>query len=267
MLPIDTEHNGEHYRRVVLEIMRREHSEAMARSEVVHREHWELIRDNLRDRIIAGELAPGSRLTETALASHYSVSTGPVRTALMSLVQLGLATSAPRKGTEVVTFDRQDVDEIYDVIEALEHMAAEEVALRMDGSISETLRERLEALDDAQSSGDTIGAVHADLEFHRAICQQSGNRRLLGLWEQLAEQALLIIAATTRFKPSTAEAISAHMPIVTALESKDPQMAGDAIGRHFKEAHAVLSTLSDDELSAALGRSDRTHPPSVDILT
>jgi DNA-binding GntR family transcriptional regulator len=226
---------------------------ARGSSRVVHREHWELICEDLKDRIIEGELAPGTRLTEMALAEEYGVSTGPVRTALMSLVQQGIATSTSRRRTEVVTFDRQDIDELYDVLEALERMAVREVAIKMDAPTYEALLERLNVLEEAQDSGDALAGVHADLDFHRTICQVSGNTRLLGLWEQLAEQARLIIATTIRFKPTTAAANAAHMPILRALKTGDPDKAEATITRHFKEAHAALSELSDDEFAEALG--------------
>lgn len=220
---------------------------------VVHLEHWELIRDDLRDRIVRGDLAPGERLTEAALADYYQVSTGPVRTALMSLVQLGLAATAPRRGAVVMTFDRHDLDELYDVLEALEQMAAREVAGRMNEEIRALLAARLEELEAAQASGDALKAFDADLVFHRTICEVSGNGRLLGLWEQLAEQARFIIAATTRFKPSTAAAGTAHMPILATLETGNARKAEAAIRIHFDDAYSALSELSDEELAEALG--------------
>ena len=171
----------------------------------------------------------------------------------MSLVQSGLAASAPRRGAVVMTFDRHDVDELYDVLEALEQMAAREVASRMDDEMRALLASRLEELDAAQASGDVLAAVNADLTFHRTLCQVSGNHRLLGLWEQLAEQARLIIAATTRFKPSVAAAVTAHQPILTALETRSAEKAEEAIRNHFDDAYHTLSELSDEELAEALG--------------
>jgi DNA-binding GntR family transcriptional regulator len=95
-----------------------------------HLELWELVRAEIRNLIIMGEFAPGERLVESALAERFQVSRGPVRTALMELERVGLVNSVPRRGIQVATFDRSDIDELFDVITALERIAGREAAER-----------------------------------------------------------------------------------------------------------------------------------------
>src|ERR1041384_8231509 len=88
-----------------------------------HLELWEVVRAEIRNLIIMGEFAPGERLVESTLAKRFQVSRGPVRTALMELERVGLVVSVPRRGIQVSTFDRSDIDELFDVVTAIERMA------------------------------------------------------------------------------------------------------------------------------------------------
>src|SRR5436190_9450652 len=83
--------------------------------------------DNLRAQLIAaiveGELSPGSKVNEVALAHQYGVSRGPLREALRNLEGLRLLERRPHAGARVVELGREQLDEIYLIREALEGMA------------------------------------------------------------------------------------------------------------------------------------------------
>jgi len=168
---------------------------------VARRDFWELIYDDLRDRIVRGDLAPGQRLAEAGLAEQYQSSTGPIRTALMNLERTGLVTTRLRRGAEVATLYRQDVAEIYQVIEALEIRAIETAATRMTPEMSEDLGRRLDALAESATASDLLVPIDADLAFHRGICEASGNGRLLMIWDQISEQKRLTLAMGTPVAP------------------------------------------------------------------
>jgi DNA-binding GntR family transcriptional regulator len=75
-------------------------------------ERWQLVRQGLRDEIIAGKLLPGEVLSEGELAARYGVSRGPIRSALQDLHRVGLVQGgASRRRMRVATFTQRDVDE------------------------------------------------------------------------------------------------------------------------------------------------------------
>ena len=127
------------------------------------------MRDEIRNLIIAGVFAPGERLVEAALADRFAVSRGPVRTALAELERVGLVKSVPRRGIQVATFKRADIDELFDVISALEAMAARKAAEYASADQVSLLYEFLDELDRSQHDGDQAGAIEADLELHRQL--------------------------------------------------------------------------------------------------
>jgi DNA-binding GntR family transcriptional regulator len=222
------------------------------------RELWEIVRDEIRTLIISGEFAPGERLVEAPLAARFGVSRGPVRMALLELERVGLVTSLPRRGMHVSTFERSDIDEMYDVTMALEQVAARASAERASAADAARLFELLDALDHAQQRGDRMAAVEADVELHRELMRTSGNGRMLQLWDQISEQIRFVIAVTQRALPEVAWA-HYNRPIIEAVASGDPDRAERAVVSCFTEAHAEIRALSPD----AFDRCTRRPGPAA----
>src|SRR5262249_14860936 len=82
----------------------------------------------LKAMILIGELAPGSRLTESALAQRLKVSRTPLREALNRLERDGLITNRPRYGCFVAAFDIKTFEESFGIREVLDGFAAEQAA-------------------------------------------------------------------------------------------------------------------------------------------
>src|SRR4051812_23147101 len=90
----------------------------------------------LRDLIVQGSLAPGSRIVETEIASRLGVSRTPVREALQRLQQEGFVHGAPgaqQSRLTVAPLTRDDVNELLDVVGALEGVGARRAAQLGDG--------------------------------------------------------------------------------------------------------------------------------------
>jgi DNA-binding GntR family transcriptional regulator len=221
-----------------------------------HRELWEVVAREIRSLIIAGEFAPGERLVEAALAARFAVSRGPVRTALMELERLGLVKSVPRRGMQVAVFTRADIDELFDVTMALERMAAREAVEAASAEQVQRLHKLLDALDEAQHSGDPSDAVEADLELHRQLMKACGNRRLLQLWTQISEEIRFVIAVTQRALPEV-EWANYNRPIIEAVAARDAALAEQAVVSCFTAAHAEIRGLSADAFDTYTGQAKK----------
>jgi DNA-binding GntR family transcriptional regulator len=224
----------------------RQHSAELGHA---HRELWEVVCDELRNLIIGGEFEPGEPLAEAALAARFAVSRGPVRTALRELERVGLVAAVPRRGMQVATFERTDIDELFDVTLGLERMAARTAAELATPEQVRRLHELLDELDTAQHCETALDAVDADLEFHRHLVALSGNRRLLDLWLQISEEIRFVIAVTQRSLPEV-EWASFNRPIVDAIGSGDPDQAEAAVVACFTEAHAEIRARSSEAFVA-----------------
>src|ERR1700730_8872448 len=82
----------------------------------------------LRDAITSGVLVPGSRLREAQLASHFSISTTPVREALRRLDREGLVRLSPNRGANVTEFNLREVVDLFEVGEVVECRAVRRAA-------------------------------------------------------------------------------------------------------------------------------------------
>src|SRR3954447_24997524 len=108
-----------------------------------HGSRPEQVYARLRDLIVEGLLAPGSRIVETEIASRLGVSRTPVREALQRLQQEGFVTGSPgaqQSRLTVAPLTRADVHELLNIVGALEGLGAYEAA-----SLDESRRQALVA--------------------------------------------------------------------------------------------------------------------------
>ncbi|NKC21894.1 GntR family transcriptional regulator [Ochrobactrum oryzae] len=73
----------------------------------------------LADRIIAGEIEPGTKLRQDHIAEEFETSHVPVREAFRRLEAQGLAVSEPRRGVRVASFDISEIREVAEMRAAL----------------------------------------------------------------------------------------------------------------------------------------------------
>ncbi|MET9799014.1 GntR family transcriptional regulator [Nocardiopsis alba] len=142
------------------------------------------VADHLRDEILDGVRAPGSRLVERDLAGELGVSRVPVRDALKTLVAEGLVTLRPRTWAVVREFTPSDIADLNEVREAFEVLAFRLAAQRHTRAGLARLQNALEIEQGAAERGDTTAARRAAADFHEIVTDLAGNR-LLGEVEHL----------------------------------------------------------------------------------
>ena len=156
---------------------------------------WEKLRprtlvDQAMEAIIAGAsrglILPGDRIVETEIATALGISRVPVREALRLLESQGLVVSEPYKGIRLMPVTQARLEQATEVRLALEVTAARRARKlgrhRDDGR--QRLAARLRALELMAARGDAYGCARADTDFHRELCELSGNAVLCRMWEQ-----------------------------------------------------------------------------------
>ncbi len=140
----------------------------------------ESARQHVIQRIVAGELAPGTHLVEGDIASELGVSRTPVRDAMQSLIQLGLVEREAHRGCFVARATPPEICRMLEAREATEGIAARLMAIRCgDDEIAELqgLHEEMTATaqDEAYLK---YRALH--FEFHCRVIRGSGNEYIAG---------------------------------------------------------------------------------------
>src|SRR5512139_14483 len=139
------------------------------------------VTEGLRALILSGELPPGSRIGQEALATRFAVSRIPVRGALARLESDGLVALKPNSGAWVAKLDLKECLEIYLIRERLEPLAlAESVGRMTDAEI-----DALERLVEEMAAGtDTETFLRLDRQFHLAAYRSAEMHQLLPMIER-----------------------------------------------------------------------------------
>ena len=206
--------------------------------------------NELKEAIVAGELAQGSKIIEDVIAKKYGISRGPLREAIRRLESIRLLVRIPHAGTRVVTLTPEMMEEIYIVREALEGMSARLATIHMSEDEINQLRKLLEKHQDTidQSSGKLYFQREGDLDFHYRIAKASNNEWLM----QLLGSELYQLLRMCRFRSSQAperpaKALNEHRQIVEAIANRDAELAEILMRRHISDAWNTVKKLLHEE--------------------
>lgn len=197
----------------------------------------ERIQEDLRDRILSGVLAPGSRLDLDAVAKEYGTSRTPVREACLGLGQEGLVRVAPRSGIQVIGITPEAILENFAIMAALCGVAAQWAADRITPRQLLRIRELNREIKVAAQSGDDI--VTLNWEFHREINRSCASERL----QEMLRDAVKMIPHTflQLFPEHVVCSLDEHDALVKALANHDGVAARRITEEHFESAAAVVA--------------------------
>ncbi len=210
----------------------------------------EQVFNDLKEAIIKGDLAQGSKITEDEIAKQYGISRGPLREAIRRLEGLRLLVRKPHAGTRVVTLTHSMMEEIYTVREALEGMSARLAAARMSDDEIDELRQLLEKHESSidQSQGKEYFQREGDLDFHFRIAQASNNQWLMDLLSSELYQLLRMCRHRSSQTPERPlRALQEHKQITEAIASRDPELAELLMRRHISGAWKIVKDILDKE--------------------
>ena len=148
----------------------------------------DVVFNTLRKAILKGELKPGERLMEIALAERLGVSRTPVREAMRKLELEGLVVMIPRRGAQVANITEKDLNDVLEVRMALENLSIENACARMTEEQLDELWKAARNFEDTMAEGNLVRLAEADVAFHEVIYKSSDNRRLTQVLNNLREQ-------------------------------------------------------------------------------
>ena len=196
--------------------------------------------DDLRSRILSGDLAQGAPLREEALSAAYDVSRHTLRAALRVLAGEGLIRIVPNRGASVARLAAADLVPLFELRAALEVEACRLALERNDGTLPAAVHDRLDALVRAcrSKASDWSEIAHAHARFHEALVAGARSPRIEDAYTRLATELNLFLA---QLRPvwSRRRMIEHHRALVLDLET-----TGDvtALRRHLRDGlEAVLA--------------------------
>jgi DNA-binding GntR family transcriptional regulator len=206
--------------------------------------------DQLRELIVWGRLAPGSRIVESEIAERLGVSRTPTRSALHRLQQEGYVTSSGGERRLVVApLTQSDGRELFQIVGLLESLAARQAAERPPNeraTLARRLREVNAALDGAarKPRPDPLRIFDLDTGFHRAYVEAGAGPRLLALHDAFKPQAERYIRLyISALVDEIATSVQEHEVIVRAIEAGDGPAAQRATDTNWRNAAVRLSSV------------------------
>lgn len=193
------------------------------------------IQNLLRNDIVAGDFAFGSRLIIEDLAARYGVSHMPIREALRILHGEGLVVIEPNRGARVRPIYRGFIEDIFDVRCAIETMLARRAAARRTDEHLQRLRAAAAKLEAMVAAGDHASVPMANREFHTVINDAAGNPGALPIVDS---HWLLLSALLKRYghgEDRFQRVIEEHQHLIHAIERRDAHSAEMLMGAHIEK--------------------------------
>ncbi len=194
----------------------------------------------LRQAILTGELKPGERLMEIHLANKLGVSRTPIREAIRQLELEGLVIMVPRKGAQVASITEKSLTDVLEVRLALEKLAVELACKRISYEQKEILKEKMLEFEQLAGTDDASLIARADVAFHDAIFESTGNMRLGQMVNNLAEQMYRYRFEYIKDRSGHEKLVSEHRLIYDAIIRADIEEATKQISVHIKNQEASI---------------------------
>lgn len=137
------------------------------------------VRDLIERQIVSGELRAGQKLNASTFAKAIGVSRSPVREALRTLEQAGLAQAIPNRGVFVRALDLPEALDLYDVRIGLARQAGRLLALRATKEQIKELNSLYNKMEKARVEEDGDAYYQINLVFHTRLMKYTGNQGLL----------------------------------------------------------------------------------------
>lgn len=198
----------------------------------------------LHQRIVRGQLAPGTTLLEPALCENLGISRTPLREALKRLSGEGLVILPRNRRARVAPIDAKELQHLFEVEAGLESMAASLAASRMTNTEIKQLERLQERLERLHAKGDRSAYFELNQRIHGLIVAGAKNpvlaethRSMLG---RLERARYLALDHFGRWDESTQE----HRAILEALKTRDSDLAQRLLADHIQHTGKAIAAIN-----------------------
>ena len=220
------------------------------------------IHRQLRELILTGAIAPGTRLRESELSMRFGSSRAPLREAIRRLDSEGLVRSDFWRGSRVAEYSAADLYDLYALRGLIEGFAATTLTGPLGPEARARMAAHLDAMAAAARAGDWLAVAQRDTAWHREIMLAAGQPVLLRAWEGANGPLQMTLGQVAGAFYGRDDIHDRHHAVLAALQAAPAQTEG-TIRRHYLEtAERLLATVAarDPARSAPPGRAGATPP-------
>ena len=206
-----------------------------------------IVQERIREAILSGELAAGSRIDQVRLAEQLDVSLVPVREALKKLDAEGFVQIVPRRGAFITETSTHDMQELYLARQILEGEAAYHAAEKLSDEEITVLSDLMPQMTQALTQHDYDLFMVLNREFHFTIYQAAQNRYVLNmvvsLWDLSERYRYQYVYLRDQGTVVQAE----HQRILEACKVRDKDKLRDAIVHHMQQTMLSIERTSQKQ--------------------
>jgi DNA-binding GntR family transcriptional regulator len=200
----------------------------------------------LKDAIRNNVFPPGYQGSEQEIALRLGMSRTPVHEAIIRLQEDGLVRVLSKRGVTVCPLAPEDIREIYEVIIAIEAMAAELLAALPDEErhlVADQLEDATSGMEQALRDDDLLAWAAADDLFHRILVERCGNSRIRRIAQTVTDQAHRARMLTLKLRSRPTGSVAAHRDIIAAIRKGKAAEAHQQARQHRIGARDELVPL------------------------
>ena len=208
----------------------------------------DVVFNTLREAILKGELKPGERLMELQLAAKLGVSRTPIREAIRMLEQEGLAVTIPRRGAEVAKMTEKDMQDVLQVREVLDELAASVACELITVEELKQLEQAMEDFEIATNTKDIKRIADTDMMFHDIIYHATRNPKLVNILNNLREQMYRYRVEYLKDEANYPILLKEHREILKGFQEKNKNLVTESMRTHvINQATAVKTIIQNQE--------------------
>nr|WP_092548459.1 GntR family transcriptional regulator [Xenorhabdus koppenhoeferi] len=204
------------------------------------------IAETIRNKLVAGELLPGQRLSEATLSEQLEISRNTLREVFRLLTQEGLLKHEPNRGVFVATPDIASIIDIYRVRQLVECQALAQAYSIHPGVAKMT--KAVETAEQCRNKKDWIGAGTANMRFHAAIVELTDSERLIAFYRNISAELRLAFGILNDPELLYAPYIDKNTHILELLNSGQNELAAKKMKDYLE--------LSERTILAAYARKN-----------
>lgn len=195
----------------------------------------------LKELLLAGELAGEPFLSERKLAKRLGMSNTPVRSAIERLEAEGVIAISPQQGITVREPTDREIADGYEIREAIEPFVVRRLAGRLSADEIAGMRANCGAYLAAIAAGDRRNILRVDGEFHMLLCRFFGNADVTRCLLRLRDRFYRVILRAAALMPGRmVQSGQEHVRIAEALAAGDADAAAAAMLEHLDKGRRLL---------------------------
>lgn len=201
--------------------------------------------------ILSGQIAPGTKLTEAWLSDRLGISRGPVREAFRRLEEAGLVRQEKNRGVFVREIPVEEAVEIYDLRAVMDELIGRRLAESITPEQLKQARALADQMEQAARRADADAYHQLNLQFHDALVDFTGNRKLGAVYRKLVKELALFRRRNLNDRSVLPHSAAEHKQILKAIAAGDGELAGRSMYDHVIESKERMLKLESEQAAPA----------------